>query len=444
MPQLDRLLLKSFAGPFLLAFAMAWFVLTMQFLWAFLDKIADKGLGFSVILELIFYRSAGLIPLAIPLAALIASVMVVGGMAERYEWSAFQSAGVSLARLLRPLAFLGLLFVGASYLTSDYLIPAANLHFYQRLADVYQKKPGLSLETGVFNEDLDRFVVYASGRSPDDGHLHNVILYDQQKRDGQINQISAAEGRFFTKGNNENQLFLTLHQGEHYQEDQQGAGGATSFVRTSFRTYTLSFDLSQFDLKEGDHLSGGDHHALLTTFELQAAADSIEAVIQQQTLAAGQGLSDLADVMKQKSDAAPEVQPNSPPLSISESSLRKARATTRRQAAETKQLLQKRRINQELHSRYLYEKHAKLGLAAVCFLFVLVGGATGAIVRKGGFGLPLLLSVGCFITYILLLEFCRRLMKTMVLTGPVAGWIPVLAIGLLAVVLMRRAGRFSG
>jgi lipopolysaccharide export system permease protein len=416
----------------------------MQFLWFFLDKITDKGLDLSVILELIFYRSAGLIPLAIPLAVLVASVMVVGGLAERHEWSAFQSAGVSLLRLLRPLGVLGIFFVGASYLTSDYLIPAANLSFYQRLSDVYQKKPGLSLDTGIFNEDLDRFVVYASGRNPSDGNLQNVILYDQQKRDGQINQISAKEGRFFTKDDDPNQLFLALHQGEHYQEEQQAGGGAASFVRTSFSTYTLSFDLSQFDLKEGDQLSGGNHHALLTTFELQAAADSIAEVIQQQTLTAGQGLGDLAAELKQNSHVAPKVQPDQGPATVSQSVLRKAQANTRRQASETKQLLRKQRSDQELYSRYLYEKHAKLGLAAVCFLFVLVGGGTGAIVRKGGFGLPLLLSVGCFITYILLLEFCRRLMKTMVLSGPAAGWIPVLVIGILASVLMRKAARFSG
>jgi lipopolysaccharide export system permease protein len=443
MPQLDRLLLKSFIGPFLLAFAMAWFVLTMQFLWFFLEKIADKGLDFSVILELIFYRSAALIPLAIPLAALIASVVVVGGLAERYEWSAFQSAGVSLIRLLRPLAVLGILFAGASYLTADYLIPAANLSFYQRLSDVYQKKPDLSLDTGVFNEDLDRYVLYAAGRSPANGHLQDVILYDQRKQAGQINQISAAEGNFSTPDDGTNQLFLTLHQGEHYQEERQ-SNGIPSFVRTSFSSYTLSFDLSQFDLKEGDQLSGGDHHALLTTFELQAAADSVAAIIRQQELTVGQGLNVINIDLMQKEAAVPTVQSEAAAIEISQRALRKARANNRRQAAETKLLLQKRKANQKVYSRYLYEKHAKLGLAAVCFLFVLVGGATGAIVRKGGFGLPLLLSVGCFVTYILLLEFCRRLAKTLVLTGPAAGWIPVLAIGLLAIVLMLRAGRFSG
>ena len=442
MPHLDRLLLKSFIGPFFLAFMMAWFVLMMQFLWFFLDKIADKGLDFSVILELIIYRSAGLIPLAIPLAVLVASVMVIGGLAERYEWSAFQSAGVSLLRLLRPLAILGLFFVGASYLTADYLIPAANLSFYQRLADVYQKKPDLSLNTGVFNEDLDRFVLYAAGRSPGDGHLQDVILYDQRKQVGQVNQISAAEGRFSTRGNDPNQLFLTLYQGEHYQEELQ-RGGIPSFVRTSFSTYTLSFDLSQFDLKEGDQLSGGDHHALLTTFQLQVAADSVEADIQQQELAIGKGLSPFAADLIQEKAPAYEAKPEEPAIEISKNSIRKARAQNRRQVAETKLLLQILRSNQEVYSRYLYEKHAKLGLAAVCFLFVLVGGATGAIVRKGGFGFPLLLSIGCFITYILLLEFCRRLAKTLVLTGPAAGWIPVLVLAMIAGGLIWRAGRWA-
>lgn len=443
MLHLDRLLLKSFLGPFLLAFLMAWFVLMMQFLWFFLEKIADKGLDFSVILELIMYRSAGLIPLAVPLAALIASVMVVGGLAEHYEWSAFQAAGVSVLRLLRPLAVLGVFFAGASYLTADYLIPAANLRFYQRLSEVYQKKPDLSLDVGVFNEDLDRFVLYAAGRSPADGHLQNVILYDQRKQAGQINQISAAEGRFFTDKKDGNQLYLSLYQGEHYQEEMRD-GGAPSFVRTSFSRYTLSFDLSQFDLKQGSQFAGGNHRALLTTFELQAAADSTARIIRQESLAAGQELGDLANALKNKITVELVPPAGQPALSISKAAIRKARSNNRRQAAETKQLLRKQQTDLEQYHHYLYEKHAKLGLAAVCFLFSIVGGATGAIVRKGGLGFPLLLSVGCFITYILLLEFCRRLMKTLILTGPAAGWLPVLAIGLLAAVLVHKAGRFSG
>lgn len=413
----------------------------MQFLWFFLEKIADKGLSFNVILELIIYRSAGLVPLVIPLAALIASVMVIGGMAERYEWSAFQSAGVSLLRLLRSLMILGLFFVGASYLTADYLIPAANLRFYQQLADVYQKKPDLSLDTGVFNEDLDRFVLYAAGRSRN-GQLKDVILYDQRKQSGQINQISAEEGSFSSQGQDASQLFLTLHQGEHYQEELQ-PGRAPSFVRTSFSTYTLSFDLSQFDLKQGDQFSGGDHHALLTTFELQAAADSVAVDIHQQELTIRQELDFLTQLPIQEQASAPGIQPGRPSMEVSQNAIRLARAKNRRQSAETKLQLQKLRSNQEVHSRYLYEKHAKLGLAAVCFFFVLVGGATGAIVRKGGFGFPLLLSAGCFISYILLLEFCRRLAKSMVLSGPAAGWIPVFLLAVIAGGLVWRAGRWA-
>lgn len=439
IPHLDRLPVKTFIGPFIIAFLGAWFVLTMQFLWFFLEKIADKGLSFNIILELIIYRSAGLIPLAIPLAALIASVMVVGGMAERYEWSAFQSAGVSLLRLLRPLTVLGILFVGVSYLTADYLIPAANLRFYQRLADVYQKKPDLSLDTGVFNEDLDRFVLYAAGRSHS-GQLKDVILYDQRKQGGQINQISAAEGSFSSQGQDASQLFLTLHQGEHYQEELQ-PGGIPSFVRTSFSTYTLSFDLSQFDLKEGDQLSGGDHHTLLTTFELQAAADSVAADIYQQEMAFKQELNFFTPMPIQ--EQASVGHPHRPITEVSPNAIRIARAKNRRQSAETKLKLLKLRSNQEVYSRYLYEKHAKLGLAAVCFLFVLVGGATGAIVRKGGFGFPLLLSISCFISYILLLEFCRRLAKSLVLSGPAAGWIPVLVLAVIAGGLVWRAGRWA-
>lgn len=452
MKHLDRLLLKSFLGPFLVTFGIAWFVLLMQFLWSFLEKITGKGLSFDLVLELIAYRSIGLLPLAIPLAALIAGVMVIGGLAERFELSALQSAGVSFRRILKPLAVVGILLSVGSYLTADYLIPAANLKFLYRLADVQQKKPALSLEPGVFNEDLKPFAFYAAGRAPDGNTLTDVLLYDRQHVNGNLNQITARAGTF-TSQPASRKLLLTLNDGVHYQ--QQGAGSPAPLVRTDFQSYQMVFDLSQFDLIVTPDEDKGGHYAFLTTWQLQQAADSVQNLLQlgQDSFEreAGEMLT-LATNSPSASSSTVSTITNSPttaqrslstfnalPPERRKRLIGKARAMVRRFTQIASSLTTQQKHHRDARNRFLFEKHSKLALAVTCIVFIIVGGATGAIVRRGGFGYPLLVSTGCFVSYVFVLEFCKRLMKTELLSGPVAGWIPVIGLMLAGGLLLRKA-----
>ncbi|MEO0627766.1 MAG: LptF/LptG family permease, partial [Bacteroidota bacterium] len=133
MKQLDRLLIKAFIGPFIVTFGIATFTLLMQVLWNYIPNIAGRGIGFFIILELLAYKCVGLVPMALPLAILISSVMVMGGMAEHYELPSIKSAGISLMRIMRPLMAFGLLAAATSYLCADYVIPAANKQFARRM-----------------------------------------------------------------------------------------------------------------------------------------------------------------------------------------------------------------------------------------------------------------------------------------------------------------------
>ncbi len=386
MPIIDRLLFKSFLGPFVLTLLMAWFVLLLQFLWFFLEKIAGKGLATGYLLELLAYRAVGLLPLALPIAVLVASVMVIGGLAEHYEWSALQSAGVSPGRMLRALGVVGLLTAGASHLLSDYLIPVANAQFFNRLTAIHQKKPSLHLEAGVFTDDLDKFSFYAAGGSPDGQTLYDVLLYDERGPQGQLNQVTAKSGVFQQVQPADKVLYLTLSDGEHLQE-VAASGGTSRLLRTTFATHTLAFDLRQFDLQRNANLAPKNHQALLPSWALQAAADSLAQL-----------------------PAVP------PPLAT-------ARAIKRQ--------------------RLLFEKHRKLSLAAICLPFVLLGGMTGTIVRKGGFGYPVLVSIIAFVVYLLLLEGGSGLVKAGAMTGRVAGWAPCCLLSVLAIGLMIKRSNIS-
>ncbi|MEM7555029.1 MAG: LptF/LptG family permease [Cyanobacteria bacterium P01_A01_bin.84] len=150
-------------------------------------------------MELMAYKCVGLVPLALPLALLISSVMVLGGLAEHYELSSFKSAGVSLLRVMRPLIVFGVISSVVSFLCADYVIPAANLQFGSRMYDIQQKKPTLSMEPGIFNEDFNQFAIRLGARDDNGRDIQDVLIYDHTKAaTGDLGQISAKTGEMYS------------------------------------------------------------------------------------------------------------------------------------------------------------------------------------------------------------------------------------------------------
>ena len=155
MKKIDKLMLKSFVGPFVLIFFITLFVLVMQFLWKYIDDLVGKGLEIPVLMELLFYASASLVPLALPLAMLLSSMMTVGSFGEHYELTALKSSGASLFRILRAMMVASLVISFAALLFSNYLLPVANLKFGSLLYDIRQQRPALNIKPGVFNNDIE-------------------------------------------------------------------------------------------------------------------------------------------------------------------------------------------------------------------------------------------------------------------------------------------------
>jgi lipopolysaccharide export system permease protein len=197
--KIDKLLLTSFIGPFAVSFGIALFVLIMQFLWLYIDEIAGKGVSIFIMLELLGYMSVSTFPMALPIATLIASVMVVGNLAERYELSSMKSAGISLLRVMRSLIVVCVGLSIFSYITSDFLIPISNLKFKSRLFDIRKQKPALTLEKGIFNEDFRQFIIRI-GEKESDGETIGEVMIEDQTNLGKLkfNQILADSGQMYT------------------------------------------------------------------------------------------------------------------------------------------------------------------------------------------------------------------------------------------------------
>lgn len=551
----DRLLVKSFIGPFIVTFAIAVFFFLMQTLWFYIDDIIGKGLGFFFIVELLAYKCVGLFPMALPLAILISSVMVMGGMAEHYELSSIKSAGVPLLRVMRPLIFLGLLAALLSYYCSATLIPLANLQFGSRMYDIQQQKPSLNLSEGVFNDDFQGFSIHIGKKGTDGKSISDVLIYDQSENaKGQYSQITAKDGEMYAAQDGK-YFVMNLKNGHQYVEVAPGGVSSTSgrypFVRTSFKKYTKVFDMSEFALSSTDKSLFKSNKSMMSIPELSDAIDSMQLRMQDRSTSMGEQIkvfftylpADSAfqykplkdseqtdstnqpisinlkqnDTLKAKSDTIklnkkPPVQVNTsyqqailevssdvdPQTGekINSNKLRKVqrlvkqkkldstkiapvntalpveinrldtvqkfanvfaqpdrlrmydRAKTfvlsiQNQAESTMRSLQSMR---EQQVKYIYEMWTKYSIAVVCIIFVFVGAPMGAIVRKGGFGYPILVSIIFFMIFVILTIFCRKIAEAFVLPAAVAAWVPAMVlfpIGLLLTLKAMNDSKFN-
>lgn len=488
--KIDKLLLTSFIGPFFVAFGVALFVLIMQFLWLYIDEIAGKGVSIFILLELIGYLSISTFPMALPIAVLIASVMVFGNLSERYELSSMKSAGVSLLRVMRSLIVCAAGIAFFSYICSDFIIPIANLNFKSRLFDIRKQKPALTIEKGVFNEDFRQFVIRVGDKARDGETIRDVLIEDQSNV-GRVkfNQILADSGQMFTS-DDKHFFVMNLFKGTQYQEPGTQSTRARQkypFIRTNFQSWTKVWDMKEFDMNRTDEDRFKTGRSQMSMNQLRHAIDSMGVLIynNKQTLA-----EDLLVPLKRKPikpadppviainsqaasstsakpdkpgttfkpklrvSATPEPAANIPgplqPLAVGakqeltrplseyasfEETFRpEVRPTIMRdalnRAKSTLTLLESRKSQIASRSKELvktgYELYTKYSFAIVCFIFLFIGAPMGAIIRKGGFGYPILVSIIFFVIFIVLSIMSRKLAELYIMTPFWAAMVPSL------------------
>jgi lipopolysaccharide export system permease protein len=281
MKKMDLYLVKSFIPPFFVAFGIALFVLVMQFLWVYIDEIMGKGLTIFELTELVFYLSMTMVPNALPLGVLISSVMVLGNLAERYELAGLKSAGISLMRIMRPLAITAFIIACGSLFVADKVIPWANLQFHSRFYDIRKAKPTLAFEENVFNDEFQDYTMRIGKKSADGRYLQDVMIYGNQSSGNAdlVNQIMAKKGEMFTTKDRQ-YIVMNLKDGVQYQETTNNRDGIRHypFVRIQFKSWQKIFDLTQFERQNTDQRLFEGHQKMLTTSQLRRAIDSIESV----------------------------------------------------------------------------------------------------------------------------------------------------------------------
>jgi len=410
--KLDRLVIKAFVGPFIATFFITLLVLVMQFFWLYIDEFVGKGLSTPLILEFILYQSTVLVPLALPLAVLLSSLMTFGNLGESFELVAIKSAGISLLRFMRPLFFVNLVIAGIAFTFSNYVMPVASLKSRTLLTDIVFAKPAFDLKEGVFYDKIPNFAIKVGKKEANDSVIRDVIVYEQGNA-LQDNFIIAESGVMRVSGN-KRFLEFNLHNGWRYQErGDYYSGEGSEFIRIGFKEYKKQFDLSTlgFSNRTADSVNKYNER-MYSMRQLEKAIDSLEKQNNQTRDmlytemvrplkfpayldTAWKAISVVDTVQQKKIRSFDDILPDSARISVNQ----------RVQTQASSISLSAESVNHTMKDkdknlrRHKIEWHRKITLSLACLVLFLVGAPLGSIIRKGGLGTPLVFAIIFFMVF---------------------------------------------
>lgn len=403
MKKLHKLVINSFVGPFVLTFFIAQFILLMQFLWKYIDDLVGKGLEPTVVAELLFYTSATLVPLALPLAILVSSIMTFGNLAEHFEITAAKAAGISLQKLMRPLFVTAFIISVSAFFFSNNVLPYTNLKMGSLLYDIRQQKPALSIREGVFYNGIEGYSIKVGDKDKDGKTIRNVMIYDHTQSGGNKKVIIAESGTMSTTPD-DRFLVVTLKNGSSYEEqDKHNEGRNTHpLMRNAFKSYTLLFDLTQFKLSRTSEDMFRSSQQMMNLSQLNNAIDSISRSYADRRKQIVSNMKtyflfmrDSAFYEKVEKVNARDFTKDVALTAAMPNALNSARGMKSYSYSSFEEM-DERKYQIDKHK---VEWHRKLTLSAACFILFLIGAPLGAIIRKGGLGLPLVISVLFFLLY---------------------------------------------
>ncbi len=280
MKKLDKLILGSFLGPFVLTFLVVDFILLIVNMLKYFDEIFGKGLGFWIYAELIGYFVISISPMALPLAMLLSSLMAFGNLGEHFELTAIKGSGISLTRAMRPIGIFAVGLTFLAFLSNNYLVPKVNLKTFSLLYDIRMKTPSLDIKEGVFYDGIPNFSIKVN-KKLDEVRLKDILIYNHAEGQGNLNVTMADSGRMETF-NNDKYMKLTLYAGQSYKESRSTRGiseAPIEFSRTAFKENVMIFDLAAFQLNRTPENQWSTNRAIKTIEEIRQGLDSIYLVV---------------------------------------------------------------------------------------------------------------------------------------------------------------------
>jgi len=402
--KLDKLVLKAFIGPFIATFFITVLVLVMQFFWLYIDDFVGKGISTNVIFEFIWYQSASLVPLALPLAVLLSSLMTFGNLGETYELVAIRSSGISLLRFMRPLFITTVFICGIAFLFSNYIIPVSNLKSRTLLTDIVYAKPSFDLQEGVFYDKINGFAIKV-GKKESDTIIKDIIIYEQ-RYDMQDNFIIATDG-IMRVSDNKRFLEFNLKNGWRYEERGNRASLNTEYIRLGFREYKKQFDLSSFLFRRTADSLNKDNARMLNMRQLNTAIDSLKRTnesIQKRVQAEvfyNASFTSTRDSIWKQVQLNTKIKTFDSLLADSIKQLVNQKAANRFNSMQISNqvVLEQYKVQEKNLRIHQMEWHRKIALSFACMVLFLIGAPIGAIIRKGGLGTPIIFAILFFMLF---------------------------------------------
>lgn len=449
---------KSFVGPFIVTLIISMFMLIMQFFWKYIDDLMGKGLEITVVIELIFYVSASLLPLALPLAMLLSSIMTVGNLAENNELTALKSSGLSLIRILRPLIVVCLFISISTFYFANFVIPVANYKWRALIYDIQETKIAMLLSPGTYSHQIDKYIIKV--KEAENDQIKGVIIHDMTRPDI-IKTVRAEKGTMY-KSSVGNSILLKLENGNVFEENNlkevinKGSQDNEFFPqkRYAFKSAVFKINISGFNFKKTDDELFKNNYEMYNVFQLNQVVDSV--LRNAQKFNADFTKSTLNSLLYNQyklKESSPATVIDSTkitgPILINKALLLKS-LTKEQLKAACQNAISNIRIKKETVigqknfletfmrnlNAYYIEFHRKFALTVSIIVLFFIGAPLGAIVKKGGFGAPVVIAAILFMNYFVLISVGESLASQNV-TSPATGmWMSTLIMLPFAFILM--------
>ena len=423
LKKLNIYIIKQYIGTFIFTFFVAIFILLMQFLWTWVDEFIGKGVEFAVMFKLLFYTSVTFVPMALPLAILLSSLMCFGNLGEYYELVAMKASGISTWKVMRPLLYFSLTMSVLGFFFSNNVMPVANLRMQSTLYDVSHKKMTLEIPEGVFYRGIDKYVIKVAKKSKDGNWMYDVMIYDHTDGKGNV-KVTVADSGYMAMTPSQREMIFTLYDGYNYNEviDDKDYRSRRPFQKMAFKRQFVMFDMSQFDMKHMSEDAFKNHQTMMNIKQLNIAIDSLNIEYGNRMESNNKSLINRFQYLNMdkdnfvKADAkikkrhGAAINNDTIPVFLwpllsnlpekerqSVISIASANTTNMKESITISDNNMRRfRVNIRKHEQVLNQKFT---LSVACILFFFIGAPLGAIIRKGGLGMPVVVSVVFFVIY---------------------------------------------
>ena len=436
---------------------MVLFVLVMQALWLAFDEIAGKGIDLFFILKFLWYLALILTPTALPIGILLSSIMALGNLAENYELAAIKSAGISLKRVILPLVILTIFLSALNFVFLNNIYPWATLKQKNLYLNIKKKKPALALVPGVFNTDIPNFSIKFDEKFGEEKNLlKNVQIADLSAGKGKVKVITAENGEISTDEGSK-YMTLTLNNGNYYEEHKKISSTPDERAKmpsskASFKKYTINIDISSFN--DSDMLNDTlvrEHHGMLTIKQLDSFSKKEKVTFDErvQLNATYFYNSFNAKNLYKIADSIPKDSLN--PLILENFNLVNKNIVINNALQNIKRVISRNdnqirgfKEQRKLLNLYDFELSYRIAFSLACLVLFFIGAPLGSIIRKGGFGLPMIMAIIVFLIYFFISQLGRNLSEESAISTLFGSWLSTLVLLPFGFLLTRRAAKGMG